>query len=138
LSNKKQRYISPAFFDYLRYFDILGFNLLSFPLLRSLPDLRSGIYEVYENCRLSIPKRRLPLSDSVLVMAKIACYLKNFFRPNTAMASKPESKRSMVAGSGTGSLVTNTLSHLQLMQYRLTSLISFVPLYVTFCLSYLY
>jgi len=76
---KKQSDLSPAFFDYLRYFDILGFNLLSFPLLRSLPDLRSGIYEVYENCRLSIPKRRPPLSDSVLVMAKIACCLKNFF-----------------------------------------------------------
>jgi hypothetical protein len=32
--------------NYFHSFDILGFNLLSFPLLRSLPDLRSGIYEV--------------------------------------------------------------------------------------------
>jgi hypothetical protein len=41
-------------------------------------------------------------------MAKIIYYLKNFFRPNTAMASKPESKRSMVAGSGAGALITYT------------------------------
>jgi hypothetical protein len=38
--------MSPAFFHYVCYFDILDFNLLSNPLLRSLPDLRSGIYEV--------------------------------------------------------------------------------------------
>ena len=70
---KKQSNFSPAFFCYHYYFDILGFNLLSDPLLRSLPDLRSGIYEVYENCRLSIPMRRPPLSGSVLAMAKITC-----------------------------------------------------------------
>jgi hypothetical protein len=51
-----------------------------------------------------------PLSASVLVMAKIACYLKIFLRPNTAMASKPESKRSMVAGSGAELLVKNAWS----------------------------
>jgi hypothetical protein len=46
LSNKKAEPMGAAFFYYLRYFNVLGFNLLSFPLLRSLPDLRSGIYEV--------------------------------------------------------------------------------------------
>jgi len=49
LSKKKAEPMGSAFFNFfnhLRYFDILGFNLLSFPFLRSLPDLRSGIYEV--------------------------------------------------------------------------------------------
>jgi hypothetical protein len=108
---KRQSDLIPTFFDYFHYFDSLGFNLLSFPLLRSLPDLRSGIYEVYENCRLSIPKRRPPLSGSVLVMPKIACYL-NIFFPNIAMPIKPQPKTIMVAGSGTGALITDTLSHL--------------------------
>jgi hypothetical protein len=43
-----------------------------------------------------------------LVIEKVVFYLKNFFGPNTAVASKPESKRSLVAGSGTGVLVTYT------------------------------
>jgi len=34
-------------------------------------------------------------------MSTIVCYLKNFFRPNTAKPIKPEPKRSMLAGSGT-------------------------------------
>jgi len=119
-------------FTYFFYFDILGFNLLSFPLLRSFPDLRSGIYEVYENCRLSIPVRLPPLSGSVLVMAKIACYLKIFLRPNTAMASKPESKRRVVAGSGAELPVKNAWSISIERRYPLTSLIFFVPLYEHF------
>ena len=42
----------------LQYQGLLDFDLLSRPLLLSLPDLRSGIYVSYENLRLSTPERR--------------------------------------------------------------------------------
>ena len=53
----------PAFLKYLIYcFDVLGFSLLSSPFLLSFPDLLSGLCELYENWRRSIPKRLPPLS----------------------------------------------------------------------------
>jgi len=56
----------PAFSKYLFYYsDVLDFRLLSFPLLLSLPDLRSGICPLYKNCRLSITDRLPPLSGNM-------------------------------------------------------------------------
>jgi hypothetical protein len=41
---------SGSFFKYFCFYsDVLDFRLLSFPLLLSLPDLRSGICPLYEN-----------------------------------------------------------------------------------------
>jgi hypothetical protein len=64
--NKRQSQMRPAFLKYLiYYFGVLGFNLLSSPLILSLPDLLSGKWELYENSRLSMPERLPPLSDKV-------------------------------------------------------------------------
>lgn len=69
--NKKAGLLAdPAFLKYLvYYFVVLGFNLLSSPLLRSLPDLLSGICPLYKNSRLSMPERLPPLSDDSRFMA---------------------------------------------------------------------
>ena len=61
------------------YSDVLDSRLLSFPLLLSLPDLRSGICPLYENCRLSITNRLPPLSGNM-------CFI--YRQPNFVKASQ--------------------------------------------------
>jgi|GEM_PF-2744937 len=81
------------------YFDVLGFSLLSFPLLLSLPDLRSGKYSLYENSRLLMPERLPPLSCNMWL---IQYYFLNLLRPYPARPTKPVPSSISVAGSGTG------------------------------------
>jgi len=70
----------PILLKYFYCFDVLGLNLLSIPLLLSLPDLRSGICPLYKNWRLSTPKRLPQLSCNKLFKANYS--LKTFYRLN--------------------------------------------------------
>jgi len=81
------------------YFDVLGFSLLSFPLLLSLPDLRSGKCSLYENSRLLMPERLPPLSCNMWL---IQYYFLNLLRPYPARPTRPVPSSISVAGSGTG------------------------------------
>ena len=77
LDNKKGRAIWLCLFEcLLNNFYILGFSLLSFPLLLSLPDLRSGICWSYENWRLSMPERLPSLLSIMFFILETECFYK--------------------------------------------------------------
>ena len=98
----------------LYYFDILGFNFLSSPFLRSLADLRSGICLSYENWRRSNPKCSFPLA---LINEAITSFSSEFIDPKvliifrfvSILHGRPCSIRVMVLGDRSVFLASSTL-----------------------------
>ena len=99
----------------MRYYsDILSFSLLSSLFLRSLPDLRSGIYLSYENWRRSNPKRTPLLS---MINDAITSFSSKFIDPNvliifrfvSILHGRPCSIRVMVLGDTSVFFANSTL-----------------------------